>query len=189
MGSLAAHGHADALSITVFRGVDPIVPDPGTLAYHEDAVARDRCRSTPAHSTVCFGGRSQSEMLGPFLWGRRARVVSRGDEHECTWASGELHARRVEVAGGRIVVHDRVRGEDAALIFALAPGARAEIAGTRATVSIGGSRATFEVEGAGPWQVIPGEHAARFARREPSTRLLAVIEGARCRTEISVDQR
>jgi hypothetical protein len=187
LGALAAHGHADALSIAVFRGADPIVTDPGTLAYHEDPVARDRCRSTPAHSTVSFGGRSQSEMLGPFLWGRRARVVKRGDEHECTWASGELHARRVEVAGGRIVVVDRVRGEDAALIFALAPGAKAEIAGRRATVSIGGSRATFEAEGIASWRLEPSEHAARFARREPSTRLLAAIEGPQCRTEISVE--
>ena len=189
LGSLAAHGHADALSLTVFRGADPIVADPGTLAYHEDPVARDRCRSTPAHSTVCFGGRSQSEMLGPFLWGRRARVVARGEEHECTWASGERHARRVEVADGRIAVHDRVRGEHAALVYALAPGARAEIAAMRATVTSGDSRATFEVEGAGPWQIIPAEHAARFARREPSTRLMAVIEGARCRTTIGLADR
>jgi hypothetical protein len=188
LGSLAAHGHADALSITVFRGADPVVTDPGTLAYHEDAVARDRCRSTPAHSTVSFGGRSQSEMLGPFLWGHRARVISRGDEHECAWASGELHARRVEVADGRVVVHDRVRGADAELVFALAPGAKAEIAGTRATVSIGGSRATFEAEGIASWRLEPAEHAARFARREASTRLVAAIEGSQCRTEISVEE-
>jgi len=187
LGPLAAHGHADALAITVFHGVDPIVADPGTLAYHEDPVARDRCRSTPAHATVSFGARTQSEMLGPFLWGRRARVAARGGEFECTWASGELHARRVEVADGRILIHDRVRGEYPALIFPLAPGAKAEIAGTRATVAIGGSRATFEVEGAGPWQLLPAEHAARFARREPSTRLMAVIEGAACRTEIRVE--
>jgi heparinase II/III-like protein len=184
---LAAHGHADALAITVFHGVDPIVADPGTLAYHEDPAARDLCRSTPAHGTVCFGARTQSEMLGPFLWGRRARVAPRGDEYESVWASGERHARRVEVADGLILIHDRVRGEYPALIFPLAPGAKAEIAGTRATIAIGGSRATFEVEGAGPWQLVPTEHAPRFARREPSTRLMAVIEGSQCRTEIRIE--
>jgi hypothetical protein len=187
LGSLAAHGHADALAITVFRNADAIVTDPGTFAYHEDAVARDRCRSTPAHSTVSFGGRSQSEMLGPFLWGRRARVTSRGDEHQCAWANGELHARRVEVSGGRIVVHDRVRGAGALLAFALAPGAKTELKGSRATVAIGGSRATFESDGAGPWQIVPAEHAARFARREPATRLTAQVEGPQCRTEIRVE--
>ena len=187
LGSLAAHGHADALAITVFRGTCAIVADPGTLAYQDDAAARDRCRGTPAHSTVTFGGRSQSEMLGPFLWGRRARVVTRGDEHECTWASGELHARRVEVMDGRIVVHDRVRGTGAELSFALAPAAKTEIAGTRATLSIGGSRAIFVAEGIDGWRLEPSEHAARFARREPATRLVASIAGAQCSTEIRVE--
>ena len=125
-------------------------------------------------------------MLGPFLWGRRARVTPRGEEHECAWATGELHARRVEVEGGRIAIHDRVRGGYAALLFPLAPGAKVELDGARATVTIGGSRARFEVEGGAPWQLIPGEHAARFGRREPSTRLMAVIEGAECRTQVRV---
>src|SRR5262249_31783344 len=79
LGALAAHGHADALSMTLRHGSDDLFGDPGTLAYFEDAAARDACRSTPAHSTVSFGGRSQSEMLGPFLWGRRARVTADGD--------------------------------------------------------------------------------------------------------------
>jgi hypothetical protein len=159
LGALAAHGHADALAITVFHGADPIVVDPGTFAYHEDTAARDACRSTPAHATVSFGARSQSEMLGPFLWGRRARVTPRGEEHECAWATGELHARRVAVEGGCIAIHDHVRGEFAALLFPLAPGAKVELDGARATVTIGGSRARFDVEGGAPWQLIPGEHA------------------------------
>jgi hypothetical protein len=187
LGSIAAHGHADALAITVFHGADSIVTDPGTLAYHEDLAARDRCRGTPAHATVSFGGRSQSEMLGPFLWGRRARVVSRGEEHECTWATGELHARRVEVADGRVVVHDRVRGEGAELAFPLAPAAKVEIEGSRATVVIGGARATFAAEGIEAWRLEPSEHAARFMRREPATRLAAAIEGGQCRTEVRVE--
>ncbi len=189
LGSLAAHGHADALSITVFHGADPIVVDPGTFAYHEDPAARDRCRSTPVHSTVSFGGRSQSEMLGPFLWGRRARVVSRGDEYECAWASGELHARRVEVAGGNLVVHDRVRGRGAELVFALAPAAKTEIASARAAITIGGTRATFEAQGIDSWRLEPSEHATRFARGEASTRLVAAIKGSQCRTEISIGDR
>jgi len=187
LGALAAHGHADALAITVFHGANPIVVDPGTFAYHEDARARDACRSTPAHATVSFGARSQSEMLGPFLWGRRARVTPRGEEFECTWASGELHARRVEVENGRIVIHDRVRGESGALMFPLAPGAKTEIAGAHATVVMGGSRATFEITGAGPWQLIPSEHALRYTRREPSTQLMAMIRGSECRAEIRLE--
>ena len=184
LGPIAAHGHADALAITVFRHADPIVCDPGTFAYHEDPAARDRCRGTPAHSTVSFGGRSQSEMLGPFLWGRRARVSGNGDEHECAWATGEIHVRRVEVPNDRILLHDRVRGEGATLAFPLAHGARTELGGTRATVSIGGSRATFEGAGIDSWRIVPAEQARRFAAREPAPKLVAAILGSECRTEI-----
>jgi hypothetical protein len=184
LGTIAAHGHADALSLTVFRGADAIVVDPGTFAYHEDAAARDRCRGTPAHATVSFGGRSQSEMLGPFLWGARARVSKHGEEFECAWPGGELHARRVEVAEGRIGIHDRVRGEGATLAFPLAPGARAEVSGTRATILIGASRVTFDGAGIASWRIETGEHAPRFSIREPATRLVASIGGSECRTEI-----
>ena len=80
LGALATHGHADALSLTVFHDAEGVVIDSGTLAYQDDAVRRERCRSTPAYNTVHFGGRScQSVMLGPFLWGARATVAADGD--------------------------------------------------------------------------------------------------------------
>src|SRR5207249_8716026 len=85
------------------------------------------------------------------------------------------------------VVHDRVRGAGAELSFALAPAAKTEIAGARATLSIGGSRAIFVAEGIDGWRLEPSEHAARFARREPATRLVASIAGAQCSTEIRVE--
>ena len=60
----------------------------------EDHAARARCRSTPVHSTLHFGGRSQSVMLGPFLWGERAVVAPAGEFYSCMWASGERHDLR-----------------------------------------------------------------------------------------------
>jgi hypothetical protein len=189
LGSLAAHGHADALSVTVFRGADDIVVDPGTFAYQEDPVARDRCRGTPAHGTIQFGGRSQSEMLGPFLWGRRARVRPDGGEHECLWASGERHARRVEVGEGRILIADRVQGDGAELGFALAPGAKVLIDGRRATLTIGGTRATFEADGIEGWSLAAAEYAPRFAQRVAASRLVGRIPGGECTTEVRLGPR
>jgi hypothetical protein len=183
---IAAHGHADALSLTLARGNDAVLADPGTFAYQEDAEARDRCRATPAHSTVHFGGRSQSEMLGPFLWGERARVLADGGAWECVWADGARHRRRVEVRGDRVTIEDRARGEGAELTFALAPGARIELAGRRATITIGGTRAVFELDGGADWRVVPGEYAAGFGRRESAPRLAAQLSGESCRTSISL---
>lgn len=184
LGRLAAHGHADALSVTIWRGNDGIAVDPGTFAYQEDEAARARCRGTPVHSTVHFGGRSQSHMLGPFLWGRRAGVAPAGDFEACTWASGERHERRVRVAGETVTIEDWVHGRDAHLVFALAPGATATLAGTRAEIAVGGSRASFLGEGIEPWRIEPAEHAPRFAQRTAALRLTARLRDEDARTRI-----
>ncbi len=187
---LAAHGHADALSLTIHRGADPVVIDPGTLAYHADREARDRCRSTRYHSTVHFGGQSQARMLGPFLWDRFPDGGPDTLEEagvsgwSCRWTGGESHRRRIQVANGEIVIEDWVRGARPEVVFVLAPGARPETSGARATVTIGRTRATFEVEGTAAWRIEPGECAPRYAQRVPTSRLVAALTGDACRTRI-----
>ena len=71
-GSIAAHGHADALSFQLLVGGAPLFTDPGTYIYHCDLPARNQFRKTLNHSTVSVGGADQSEMLGAFLWGKKA---------------------------------------------------------------------------------------------------------------------
>ncbi|MDW8289275.1 MAG: alginate lyase family protein [Armatimonadota bacterium] len=73
-GSLAAHAHADALSLTLSIAGQPVLDDAGTYCYHDEPVWRDAFRSTRYHNTVCVDGEDQSEMRGPFLWGMRART-------------------------------------------------------------------------------------------------------------------
>ena len=72
--SIAAHAHADALSVEVrYAGVD-ILADPGTYCYHGEREWRSYFRSTIAHNTVELGGRNQSSEGGPFMWVRHARA-------------------------------------------------------------------------------------------------------------------
>lgn len=71
-GSIAAHGHADALSFQMFVDGYPVFVDPGTYIYHCDLESRNAFRKTENHNTVCINGKDQSEMLGAFLWGRKA---------------------------------------------------------------------------------------------------------------------
>ena len=73
-GSLAAHGHADALSVQLYIEGEPVLIDPGTGIYNGDRAERDLFRSTGMHNTICIGGIDQSEIKGPFLWGKKARV-------------------------------------------------------------------------------------------------------------------
>jgi hypothetical protein len=82
--SIAAHAHADALSVEVrYAGVD-ILADPGTYCYHGEPAWRSYFRSTIAHNTVEIGGRNQSSEGGPFMWLRHAQareieVIDDGD--------------------------------------------------------------------------------------------------------------
>ena len=71
-GSIAAHGHADALSFQLMVGGVSMFTDPGTYIYHCDLHARDEFRKTVNHNTISIKGYDQSEMLGAFLWGRKA---------------------------------------------------------------------------------------------------------------------
>jgi hypothetical protein len=71
--SIAAHAHADALSVEVrHRGV-PVLVDPGTYCYQGDPAWRAYFRSTIAHNTIELDGHDQSDSEGPFLWVRHAQ--------------------------------------------------------------------------------------------------------------------
>jgi hypothetical protein len=73
-GTIAAHGHADALSFTLRVGGRDVLVDPGTYDYFSFREWRDYFRSTRAHNTISIDGREQSDANGLFLWGRRAHA-------------------------------------------------------------------------------------------------------------------
>jgi hypothetical protein len=73
--SIAAHAHADALSVEVRYGGVDVLADPGTYCYHGEPEWRSYFRSTIAHSTVEIGGQNQSAESGPFMWSRHARTL------------------------------------------------------------------------------------------------------------------
>jgi hypothetical protein len=72
--SIAAHGHADALSFTLGIGDREILVDPGTYAYHTEPEWRRYFRGTSAHNTVGIDGQDQSVQAGNFMWTDHARA-------------------------------------------------------------------------------------------------------------------
>ncbi len=72
--SIAAHGHADALSFTLSSGGEELLIDPGTFAYHTQSEWRNHFRGTAAHNTVRIDHLDQSEIGGAFLWMRKANA-------------------------------------------------------------------------------------------------------------------
>jgi hypothetical protein len=76
--SIAAHGHADALSFTLSAGGHELLIDPGTYAYHTQRLWRDYFKGTSAHNTVRIDRVDQSVSGGNFLWIKhaQARVIA-----------------------------------------------------------------------------------------------------------------
>jgi Heparinase II/III-like protein/Heparinase II/III N-terminus len=149
--SIAAHAHADALSVEVRYGGVDVLADPGTYCYHGEAEWRSYFRSTIAHNTVELDGRSQSSEGGPFLWLRHANareidVQDIGDAAEWTAEhDGYLalnppswHRRtvRLDRASRSVDIVDEIRGgrHDICVAFHLGPDIEAEIDGTCAVL-------------------------------------------------------
>jgi hypothetical protein len=85
--SIAAHGHADALSFVLSVGGEEVFVDPGTYSYHTAPDWRRYFRSTRAHNTVVVDGCDQSDQGGNFMWSRHA-------DARCLEFSGESAKQR-----------------------------------------------------------------------------------------------
>ncbi|MFF1304685.1 alginate lyase family protein [Streptomyces sp. NPDC058307] len=194
--SIAAHAHADALSVEVRHdGVD-VLADPGTYCYHGQPEWRQYFRSTLGHNTLQLDGGDQSVSGGPFLWTRHAesRVLAADASGEVArWAAehdgyqGSVHRRRVELtaASQELTLVDEVSGprRTVNLAFHLGPAITADLTGSRARLAWtrdGEDRsAVLDLPAQLSWQAHRGEsepplgwYSAGFGRKEPATTLI-----------------
>lgn len=193
-GALCAHGHADALSFIAFVGGRPFLCDPGTYIYHTDEEARNDYRSTLRHNTVCVDGRDQSEMLGAFLWGRKANCrllkSSLTEEQDLIEASQDgyapiVHCRKFVFRKKEkiLTVEDRIEehpGTVFSLLFAPDVEVREVSTGVFACVSgrTGHPYAQIELKsGFTAGHIIPREISVEYGKRCRTTGLEAVITG------------
>ncbi|MEU3189098.1 alginate lyase family protein [Streptomyces sp. NPDC006992] len=195
--SIAAHAHADALSVEVRHdGVD-VLADPGTYCYHGQPGWRQYFRSTLGHNTLQLDGADQSASGGPFLWTRHARsrvlVADPSAEGAGRWCAEHdgyrhsVHRRRVELstADRELRVVDEVRGprRAARLAFHLGPAVTADLVENRAVLSWTREgedcSAVLELPERLTWRAHRGEtdpplgwYSAGFGRKEPATTLV-----------------
>jgi hypothetical protein len=200
--SIAAHAHADALSLEVrHAGVD-VLADPGTFCYHGEPEWRSYFRSTLGHNTLELDGADQSRSGGPFLWTSHARSrvlvahvqqdgVSRWcAEHEGYSRRGRpvVHRRSIELDGAtrELRVRDEVhssRGHACRLAFHLGPQLTAELDGHHAMLRWAhrgrAHTAVLDLPAELVWTVHRGSvdpplgwYAPAFGRRTPAVTLL-----------------
>lgn len=179
--SIAAHGHADALSFCL--GVDDAwwLVDPGTYAYHSEAQWRDYFRGTSAHNTIVVNGLNQSRIGGNFLWLDKAQAVleATGRKHDGTqWvrgshdgyrALGVEHQReiRYESSTKSVRIDDLVRCARPAEVmqvstfFHFAPDTELTGNGSRWTATRRNSRCRLEIDldSQLQWQVVTGQNS------------------------------
>jgi len=102
MEPFAGHGHADTLSFTLRAFGTEVLVDPGTYDYFSYPKWRKYFRSTRAHNTVVIDGQNQSEMLGLFLWGKRAKA-------EClSWQPSDVGGKVIGQHDGYMNLDDPV---------------------------------------------------------------------------------
>lgn len=197
-GSIAAHGHADALSFTLRAFGRDLLVDPGTFDYFSYPEWRRYFRSTRAHNTIEIDGLDQSTMEGPFLWGQRAQARCLRWEPAAGGGcvSGEhdgyrrlpdpvIHRRTLELAGTPpvLTITDLILaegGHDVALSFHAAETAEVTARGPRSfeiRVQGGVARLTFDealtVQALrGSEEPMGGWVSRGYHRRSPSTTLI-----------------
>ena len=187
--SIAAHGHADALSFCLALDGEWWLVDPGTYAYHSEHGWRDYFRGTAAHNTLEVDGANQSEIGGPFLWVRhaRGRLVDAGTGPEgMQWATGVhdgyerlgvTHTRRIELSaqGDMVTISDEVAGNgehEMAIHFHFAPDIEL-IPGSQPTSWLatkpGSERRVFlEVDETWCWEVVRGSASPKLGWYSPA---------------------
>jgi hypothetical protein len=212
--SIAAHGHADALSFTLSAGGAELLIDPGTFAYHTQKEWRDYFRGTSAHNTVRIDGQDQSVGAGNFLWLSHApvrvlefganaqfdRLVAEHDGYR-RLADPVTHRRELllDHATSAVTVVDELfaRESHAVEIFwHFAAGCDVTLDGDRVTARASGAQVTMQLPQGMRCELVRGREtpplgwvSRRFDQRTPSSTLVVagtVRGNARMVTRIAV---
>jgi hypothetical protein len=139
MAPLYNHGHADALSVLLYKDDVPILVDPGTFRYNGVPRGRRYFKGTRAHNTVTVDGLDQAVQETGFIWSSpydvdrfevregpsrvevRARHNGYARLRDHVW-----HTRVVKIEGTRYTIVDTFEGtgvHDYELNFHLHPDA------------------------------------------------------------------
>jgi len=129
LGSMAAHGHLDALHVSLWFEQQALVIDPGTGAYYGNSALRTRLASWEAHNgPVPLAGRQTPQRLGPFLWMKHHALPGLAiSDGICVMSFDDAEKpvqRAVQVAQDYVEVCDEVGQTSHVVTWQLAPGWR-----------------------------------------------------------------
>jgi hypothetical protein len=214
--SIAAHGHADALSVELRCGGIDVLADPGTYCYHGEPEWRALFKGTPGHNTLTIDGVDQAVNGGPFMWlthpvSTVVAATAAADAPLQSWEASHdgyrrlpdpvTHRRRVQLDrdAHRVTVDDWIEAgaeHDVLLAWHFGPEVSVSLDGSRARLSWPGGGGDMELPGALAWRIHRGETAPPlgwyshgFGHKEPSAMLAGsgrLAGGASLSTRITV---
>jgi hypothetical protein len=156
--STAAHGHLDALHLSLWLDGVAIVVDPGTGAYYAQPRLRELLASRGAHNGPCPIELDRPRRLGAFLWSEHHPIPTIAEgaggslEASLRTPMGTVHRRvRFDADGSAWTIDDSADGgADFSVRWQLAPGSIVESAGERAW-RVTRRNACVLVAARGPW--------------------------------------
>jgi hypothetical protein len=194
--SIAAHGHADALSFTMNVGGVPVIVDPGTYVYDGDEAARAYFRGTRAHNTITVDGQDQSVAAGAFMWTRKANAFVEAwqvDTH-CTKLTARhdgytrlhgrpIHRRTLTLRANVLHVEDEVQGGGEHAIewrLHFPPWCEARMGEGCCHVRWDDGEVVISTDGRFSWRIASGEpqagwYSPAFNVRQPSPTLIGTV--------------
>ncbi|MDB5287245.1 MAG: hypothetical protein JWR05_2194 [Mucilaginibacter sp.] len=123
--SLAAHGHADALSVILNVDGCAFLVDPGTYTYYQNKEWRKYFVNTSVHNTVSFDQINQANHVGAMMWldhfTCKLETLQKNNDKEIVSAShdgykriGAKHSRTIEFnrLKNTIVIKDEIEAAD-----------------------------------------------------------------------------
>jgi hypothetical protein len=157
--STAAHGHCDALHLSLWVDDVAMIIDPGTGAYYGNKELRAWLASRTAHNGPCPVAVESPKRLGSFLWSDhhvapRVAVQRSSITGELTMNDLALRRRVSVSAANEVTVQDSI--EPAAVFTVLwqfAPGAKCEIVEAR-RFRIARAGKILEVRASDDWDVV-----------------------------------
>jgi hypothetical protein len=175
--SIAAHGHADALSFILHIDGQPFFIDPGTYCYHTDFAWRKYLVGTKAHNTICINNSDQACFIGPTLWlnhyrtkvkeyqlsEKYDRVIA---EHNGYQKLNVVHSRSIEFhrVEEKIVITDNITNTSRNEIllempFHIHPDNEYRLKECHLNLAFGKRKVAVKLEEQMTWSVIKGQHS------------------------------
>jgi len=153
-GAMAAHGHLDAMHLSIWVDDKALVIDPGTGSYFDNREVRDYYLSAEAHNGPCLINSScYPKHVGPFLWAHHHsnpewEFSDNGPKVTLTMGEAKV-SRGVKLEGGLVIVEDIIQGYQGRVVnhWKFSPSVSATSSGTQIVLEREGIKSIAEFGG------------------------------------------